>query len=134
MNAADVAAWVAAIGGGIALIGQSINIFRKRQKEKDEIEEALEQQPLVRQQLELGNVGEAVKHLNAIINSQASHIQSQENQLKKCNTRIEHLEDRNEALEAEASGWENKYRTLLRRLEVVEGDLSRRRRPHNPEE
>lgn len=91
---------------------------------------ALDRQPQIRQQLELGNVGEAVKHLNVIINSQAQHIQAQDGQLQHCNSEIERLNGRNSALEAEAEGWENKYRNLEesvnRRIEEVEAKYESR--------
>jgi chromosome segregation ATPase len=108
-SGSEVAAWMAALGSGVALSVQAYNVFKKRRKEKEEIDEALDRQPLVKQQLELGNVGEAVKHLNAIISSQAKHMESQDQKLKSQSEEIRHLSLRNAALEAEAEGWERRY-------------------------
>ena len=109
---AEVAAWMAALGAAAALLNQAYQAFKKRSKEKDEVEEALDRQPIIRQQLELGNVGEAVSHLNVIINSQAKHITAQDSRLASCDTELKHLSERNDALEMEASGWERRYTEL----------------------
>lgn len=111
-SGAEAAAWMAALGAATALVNQAYNAFKKRSKEKDEVEEALDRQPIIRQQLELGNVGEAVSHLNVIINSQARHITAQDGRLASCDAELKHLSERNEALELEAAGWEHRYNEL----------------------
>lgn len=117
ISGAEVAAWVAAVAGVTALLSQVVNGLRKRRREREEIEEALDRAPEVRHQLELGNVGEAVKHLNVIIESQAGHIRAQDERHQALQEEIRHLKDRNEALEAEAATWERRYRKLERERE-----------------
>jgi chromosome segregation ATPase len=72
---AELAAWVAAFAGAYALTRQIVEAFRKNKREKSEINAALNKAPEVRQQLELGNVGAAINHLNVIIESQARDLQ-----------------------------------------------------------
>lgn len=117
ISGGEVAAWVAALAGVTALATQTINALRKRKKEQSEIEEALSHSPEVRHQLELGNVGEAVKHLNFIIETQGTHIARQAERLTHCDGEIERLRDREEALEAEAEGWQTQYRALEAKYE-----------------
>lgn len=66
---AEIAAWVAAAAGVYALGRQVYEAIKKYKKEKGEITQALDQSPEVRQQLELGNIGAAISHLNNIIDS-----------------------------------------------------------------
>lgn len=120
ISGSEASAWVASIAGAVALILQGASALRKRRKERDEIDVALDRQPQVRQQLELGNVGEAVRHLNAIINSQANHIQAQEERMTSCDERIENLTLRNEALETECRNWELRYEEVSTRLHEIE--------------
>jgi predicted RNase H-like nuclease (RuvC/YqgF family) len=105
LGAAEIAAYGALLGVVGALARDTYRVWHSRKTEKAAIEEALDRQPLVRQQLELGNVGEAVRHQSAIIDSQATHIKGQD-------SRIQGLEQREKALEAEAAGWESRYRGL----------------------
>lgn len=124
VNAAEAGAWIAAVGGAFALLSQGVNFLRKKKKEKSEIEQALDHAPEVRHQLELGNVGEAVKHLNAIVESQAEYIERQKKTQEACDREIEHLKDRLDAAEGEAHGWEAKYRyeVQARELDKKESD------------
>lgn len=98
----EVAAWVAVIASVLALMKQGYDVIRNRRRERREISEALDRQPLIREQLELGNVGEAVKHLSAIIDAMGRESE-------RYTARISHLENREQALEAEANGWEQRY-------------------------
>lgn len=113
----EIAAWMAAIASGVALSVQAYNALKKRRQEKEEIDEALDRQPMIKQQLELGNVGEAVKHLNAIISSQARHMEAQDKKLELQSTEIQHLSLRNAALEAESEGWERRYNEFKEDME-----------------
>ena len=117
MNGGEIAAWVAALAGAVALISQATTAIKKRKKEQSEIEEALDHAPEVRHQLEIGNVGEAVKHLNVILESQARYIKDQDTKLKNCDDEITHLKSINEAREEEAAAWERKYREMQRHHE-----------------
>lgn len=111
-DSTNMAAWVAIILSGLAIIKQVVDFFQKYSKERTQIEEALDKAPIVKQSLELGNIGDAVTHLNAIIVSQAKHIDSQD-------VKILHLQNRNAALEAEEDARERRIvelETLVRRL------------------
>lgn len=125
LSGAETAAWVAAIGGIVALGTQLYTAVRKRKQEKTEIDQALDRQPMVRQQLELGNVGEAVKHLNAIIASQAAHIKQQDQRLDQDEAEIARLRNRNDALEAEAESWERKHNELEREMREMRRTYAR---------
>lgn len=125
LSGAEAAAWMAAIGGIAALGTQFYNAMKKRRREKQEIDQALNRQPMVRQQLELGNVGEAVKHLNAIIESQANHIRQQDRRLEQDEAEIARLRERNEALECEAEGWERKHSELEKELKEMKRTYAR---------
>ena len=91
MRAADVGIWVAIVTSALAMGKQIYDIYKKRHTERHEIEVALDKSPLVREQLELGNVGEAVRHLNAIINSQAEHIDRQDERIDEQQETIKNL-------------------------------------------
>lgn len=69
---AEVGAWIAAGLGAFTLGRQIIDTFRKRRKEKEDLDQALDRTPQIKQQLELGNIGEAIKHLNDIIESEVA--------------------------------------------------------------
>lgn len=86
------------------------------------MEQALDHQPLVREQLELGNVGEAVKHLNVIIDSQASHIRAQDQRLATCEESMASLSKTNEKLEAEIALWRERTEAADRRAEKAEAE------------
>lgn len=103
----SAAAWSAAIAAAVALTTQAVSALRKRKKEKVEINEALDRAPEVRHQLELGNVGEAVKHLNFIIESQAAHIKAQDERQKTCDERLT-------AQDRQLAAQENQIDTLQR--------------------
>lgn len=122
LSAEEAVAWLAAIAAAASLTKQALDAVRKRRKEHDELEEALDHAPQVREQLELGNVGAAVGHLNVIMQSQAVYIKDQDFRLGKCNEEIQHLKELLQAAEAEAQGWETKYleEARLRRLDVAE--------------
>lgn len=126
LTASEAVAWLAAITAAVALISQGYNSLKKRKKERSEIQHALDRAPEVKHQLELGNVGEAVKHLNSIMESQAKYIKSQDVKVAACEGEIEHLKERNDALEAEAQGWETKYREEVRAREQDRFESDRR--------
>lgn len=126
VSGGEASAWVAALAGAVAITLQAAQALRRRHREKEEIDDALDQQPMVRQQLELGNVGEAVKHLNVIINSQATHIKAQEIRLEACDTKIQELEDRNEALESEARTYRLQYEEIKQLMKEMEQRHNRR--------
>lgn len=92
-----------AIVGCIIAVGtfsvQIYGMFKERKKEQREIDVALDHQPEIKEQLELGNIGAAVQHLNAIILSQANHIDRLEKENADLRTenadllmRLEHCE------------------------------------------
>lgn len=113
MNAVEAVTWLAAITALTSLGKQAFDIVRKRKQEKASIVDALDKQPIIRQQLELGNVGTAVSHLNQIIVQQAQ-------QLDRAYDRIEHLEGREQALEAEVDGYQRINVAQKRRLDRLE--------------
>jgi predicted RNase H-like nuclease (RuvC/YqgF family) len=98
MNASEAAAWVAVIAALGSLLFQGINEWRKARKEKTEVEIALDKNPIIRQQLELGNVGEAVKHLNVVINSQAEHIKRQDDEIEELRAELAEAREQVEIL------------------------------------
>lgn len=116
-NAGEITAWTAAVAGVMALLNQGYGALKKRRQEREEIDEALDRAPEVRHQLELGNVGEAVKHLNVIIESQARHIKAADVREAERDREIQRLKEQNQALEAEAQGWETRYYELVRKFE-----------------
>jgi len=116
----SVYVWLAVILATLAIGKQVFDAMRNRRKTQNEVEEALNKQPLIREQLELGNWGEAIKQLNIIITSQADHIKRQDRDLESARNRITHLEDRNEALEAEAEGWEQRHDELKNQYDELE--------------
>lgn len=90
MNASEVAAWLAVVGAAFGLTIQAYNIIKGRKKEQTELQEALDKAPLVRDQLEIGNVSGAVATLNLIIENQNKYIaelnarhQAEENELRE---------------------------------------------------
>lgn len=109
IDGAEAGAWVAAFAAAGALGKQVYDALRHRKKEQNAIEEALDRQPLVRQQLELGNVGEAVKQLNLIIEIQAEHITTQNEQIKGQTTELKAQAEEIKLLRAEVE----KLRALL---------------------
>lgn len=114
LEATEVVAWLAAIAAAVSLTKQALDAIRKKRKEHDEIEIALDHAPEVREQLQLGNVGAAVAHLNLISESQARYIRDQDSRIKGLIAQVTRLTDRNDATEAEAQGWEFKYNEEVR--------------------
>jgi hypothetical protein len=126
---AQASAFAALMVSLLILAKQAFDLLRGRKKEALDIQEALEQQPLVREQLALGNVDKATAILNEIIASQAKHIQGQD-------ARIARLEEHNDALETESEGWQSRYRELEEahaaleaRCDDMEATLIRLQRP-----
>lgn len=95
----EILAWLAVGAAALALVKSGYDFWTKRKTDRLAIDEALAKAPEVQKQLELGNVGEAVKHLNVIIQSQAAHID-------RINTDNERLRNRELALETEIAGHE----------------------------
>lgn len=114
LSAEEAVAWLAAIAAAISLGKQGVDALRKKRKEHDEIETALDHAPEVREQLQLGNVGAAVAHLNLISESQARYIRDQDTRIEGLIEQVRRLTDRNDATEAEAQGWEFKYNEEVR--------------------
>lgn len=83
-----------AITGAVALGWQLFSVIKHRGEEKKQIEVALDHQPEIRQQLELGNFGEAIRHLNTIIVTQARHIDMQQERITFLETENERLRDK----------------------------------------
>lgn len=98
INADNFGPVVTALLAVIALILQLSSMIRTRQRQTREIEMALDHQPEIRQQLELGNFGEAIKHLNEIIVTQARHIDRQDEIIKEQGDEIEILKEENRVL------------------------------------
>lgn len=88
---ARIAAWLAVIGAAFGLMLQAYNIIKNKRKEKTEVQEALSKAPLIRQQLELGNFGGAIEHLNRIIVLQAAHIDRQDEEITELRAEVERL-------------------------------------------
>jgi len=128
LSGEEVVAWLAAVAAAASLGKQTIDALRKRKKEQSEVEQALEHAPEVRKQLELGNVGEAVGHLNVIMESQATYIVQQDARITGLVAQVSHLEDRNQALEMEAQGWEAKYNAEVRAREALDRELQETKR------
>lgn len=99
-------AWMAFATGLVALTKQAYDIVRQRKREKREINEALDRQPLVREQLELGNTRAAIEQLSAII-KQMDEAKRRDD--KRYHLRISELEARENELEHETERWEQKY-------------------------
>lgn len=117
--AAAWAAYIAVVASLIAVTKQAFDLVRNRKKERVDIQIALEQQPLVREQLEVGNMRGAVETLNLIIAAQAAQLTRQEKRLSGC-------EVRESELEAEAEKWEGRYReqaTISRQLAKAGAEL-----------
>lgn len=113
---AEVGAWVAAITGAVALGSQVWKAIKNRTKERQQVNEALDHSPEIRQQLELGNVGEAIHHLNEIIETQSTAFQNQGRRLTACEEEILAQRERADRAEAEAEHWEDKYEMLEHKL------------------
>lgn len=128
MNVDNIYTWLAVVAATIALGKQVYDAVKNRNKTKLEIEEALDKQPLVREQLELGNWGEAIKHLNSIIQQQADHVDRQDKHIRAQDEKIRHLEARNEALEAESEAWERKTSQVEVKCDELEAEVIRLRR------
>ncbi len=125
---AEIGAWIAALAGGYALLSQVWNALQKRKKEGAEIEKALDRTPAIKQQLELGNVGQAIEHLNEIIESQARagerdqrRIQEEVAESARQRDRADLAENENERLEREVDE-ERRLRT------AAEQDLAKVKR------
>lgn len=110
-TATSFAAIVAGVSGIVALIMQFYRIIRDKKTERTSIESALDHQPAIRQQLELGNFGEAIKHLNEIIVTQAKHIDRQDETIMEQGSLIDSQKKENDYLKSQ--------------LHLVEGQLSR---------
>lgn len=78
---------------------QLYDILKNRKREKTMVQEALDKQPQIKQQMELGNIEVVTRLLNEQILRQA-------NQLDRAYDRIDHLEHRENALEAEVEGYQ----------------------------
>lgn len=120
MSASEIAAWVAVVGAVFSLIVQAYRILRDRNKEKKEVEVALDRNPIIKKQLELGNIGAAVENLNAIIQSQARHIDRQEAEIRV-------LERENEELRLKIRACEQDAARLLEQVEDLTGLVDRLR-------
>lgn len=106
----EIAAVIGGIAGAVALSKQGYDVFHERKKTKTAVEEALNVQPEVKRQLELGNVGEAVKFLSSIIESQAKHIDRQNAESMRQEGIIMELRSENEEMK-------ERIETLEERLE-----------------
>lgn len=111
----ETAAWGAAIAASAALLKQTYDIIRNRRTEKSAVADALDRQPLIKEQLEIGNWGSALSHVNTVVVLQAG-------QLDRAYARITHLESREEALEAEVDG----YKRVLDETRTQNAKLGRR--------
>lgn len=128
----STAAWVGIVGAALALAKQGYDTFHNRRRERRQIDEALNRQPLVKEQLELGNVGEAVKHLSAIIDQMAAAKRRDDAEaaedVARAERRIAQLEDEVERERQERQEADERYETLLRAhgaLETQCGELRR---------
>jgi hypothetical protein len=117
---AEVGAWIAALAGAYALGSQVWKAMKNRKKEARQINEALDTAPEVRQQLELGNFGDAVRHLNDILQSQNTHIVNQRNRLTECDQEIDRERLRGDRAEEEAQRWEDKYQEAAQHIRTME--------------
>jgi predicted nucleic acid-binding Zn-ribbon protein len=106
----DVGSIVAIVGCIIAVTTfsfQIISLFRERKKDQKAIDEALDRQPYIKQQLELGNWGTAIEQLNKIIVTQAKHI--------------DRVEKENADLRTENTDLEMRVEFCERRIRELEG-------------
>lgn len=118
LSGAEIGAWVAACAGVVAIGKQVWDGIKNRRRELKQIDEALDRAPEVRQQLELGNIGEAVQHLNTIITSQSAAL----GRSAEDNERLrEHLQ----SAEAEADGWEHRFDECEESRRKLEAELAR---------
>lgn len=99
-------AWLAFATGCVALLKQAYDIIRQRKRERREIDQALDRQPLVKEQLELGNTRAAIEQLSAIIDQMAAAKQRDD---QRAHLRISELEVREREVEEEAEKWESRY-------------------------
>ena len=98
--------WLAVVTSMVALGKQAYDIIRNRRRERRVLDEALDRQPLVREQLQLGNVGAAVEQLTAIIDQMAKAKQRDD---IAATNRISFLEKEVREVEQEAENWEARY-------------------------
>jgi len=117
----NVYVWLAILLASFTIGKQIYDAFKNRRKTRDEIEDALDKQPFIREQLEIGNFGEAIKQLNVIINSQAEHITRQDG-------RIEHLEEENEELREKDNRNSGLIDKLTTHVDNLESEIIRLRR------
>lgn len=99
-------AWMAFVTGLVALTKQGYDILRQRKRERSEIDQALDRQPLVREQLELGNTRAAIEQLSTIIDQMAEAKQRDD---RRYHVRISELEVREREVEDDARRWEQRY-------------------------
>lgn len=120
---------MAFLTGLAALAKQGYDIFRTRKRERREIDEALDRQPLVREQLELGNVGAAVEHLTAIIDQMAEAKRRDEAEYEardhRHRAKVLGLEEELREVRAHAKEWERKYDALDERCRKITAVLRR---------
>jgi uncharacterized protein (DUF3084 family) len=115
---------------------QGINIARKWKRERTEVQVALDRNPVVKRQLELGNVEKAVEQLNTIIHLQAEHIDRQEvriGELEKDNSKLRsEVNERERHFAAEIKRMEEENLALLEQVDDLKGLLENRegRNPH----
>jgi predicted RNase H-like nuclease (RuvC/YqgF family) len=117
---AEIGAWIAALAGAYALGSQVWKAIKNRKKELTQINNALNIAPEARQQLELGNVGEAIRHLNEIIKSQDNHIRNQTQRMTECDREIDTQRSRADQAEDEAQEWEDKYLDAQQKIREME--------------
>src|SRR5690349_7315038 len=107
----EVAPWVALVATILGLIYQGYTTFKNRKKERTELEAAVRSQPLIEEQLRVGNFEGAVKVLNMIIEQQNAHIARQDQRLT--------------AVEAESSGWQQRANNAALRADEAERKAER---------
>lgn len=125
---AEFAAWAAALVGAYTLASQVWNAIKKHRKESDEITAALDRTPEVKQQLELGNVGEAIKHLNDIIEAQARDSHRKDLRIEELSREVEELRDRAESGDDKCEATEQELRDEKARRARVEQELIQTKR------
>lgn len=125
MTSGDLVAYLTAATLLFALIGKGYQTWKKHKTDQDDVAAALDRQPAIRQQLELGNWGEAIRHLNTIIVTQSEFATSQSLRVRDLEAREREMEAKVDALEADNSRLSSDNRRLDRENEQLKSENRR---------
>lgn len=132
LDAETIAAWSALITAVGGLTVTAVKGLRNRKKEKKALEEALDAQPEIREQLRLGNEHKAMEGL-VYVNEQLTKALKESDErhaaeMVEVRAKLAHCEDRIDAAEAEAEGWQQKYEAEHAIVIMLQEELQHHRR------